>query len=342
MKRFGLAVIGAGMGAKPHAAALKDLAKDVDLRGIWSRDPDRRHAFAQAHGFAEAASPEALADDPGVEGVLILTPPNARADLVRLFAGAGKHVLCEKPLERTEAAARELVEFCERAGVRLGVVFQHRFRAASESLAALLARGELGEIRTVRVDVPWWRDQAYYDEPGRGSYARDGGGVLISQAIHTLDLMLSLTGPVVAVQAMAATTAFHRMESEDFVTGGMRFANGASGALMATTAAFPGAAESLRLDCDKGAVLLQSGVLTIDWRDRPREVIGEPAATGGGADPMAFPHDWHQALIADFCMACRASRPPRVTGADALRVQQLISALERSSAEGRRITIEGV
>ncbi|MFV0490428.1 MAG: Gfo/Idh/MocA family protein [Pseudorhodobacter sp.] len=342
MNRFGLAVIGAGMGAKPHAGALKDLADQIEVHGLYARNPDRRHAFAQMHGFPEAESAEALAADPGVEAALILTPPNAREDMVRLFAGAGKHILSEKPLERTEEAAGRIVRTCQEAGVRLGVVFQHRFRAASERLAALLTDGALGEIRMVRVDVPWWRDQAYYDEPGRGSYARDGGGVLISQAIHTLDLMLSLTGPVASVQAMATTTAFHKMESEDFVAGGMRFANGASGALMATTAAYPGAAESIRLDCDRGSVLLQSGTLTIDWQDRPQEFIGEPATTGGGADPMAFPHDWHQALIADFCDACRNDHPPRVTGEDALRVQQLISALERSSSEGRRITLEEV
>ncbi len=340
MTKPGLAVIGCGMGAKPHGGALRELSDRIEVRGVFARSPERRAGFGAEYGLPVAKSAEALAADPEVKAALILTPPNAREDLVRLFAGAGKHILSEKPLERTEAAARQIVGICEDAGVQLGVVFQHRFREASERLAAMLAEGALGQIRAVRVEVPWWRDQAYYDEPGRGTYDRDGGGVLISQAIHTLDLMLSLTGPVASVQAMAATTAFHRMEAEDFVAGGMRFANGAVGSLMATTAAYPGEAESIRLDCDKGSVLLKSGTLTIDWRDRDQEVIGESAATGGGADPMAFPHDWHRDLIADFMEAVQTGRAPRVTGRDALQVHQLIAALERSSDEGRRIDID--
>ncbi len=340
MSRLGLAVIGCGMAAKPHGGALRELSDRIAVRGVFARSKDRREAFGAEYGMPVADSAEALAADPAVDAALILTPPNAREDLVRLFAGAGKHILSEKPLERTETAARRIVGICEDAGVQLGIMFQHRFREASEQLASMLDKGALGAIAVVRVEVPWWRDQAYYDEPGRGTYARDGGGVLISQAIHTLDLMLSLAGPVASVQAMAATTAFHKMEAEDFVAGGLKFASGAVGSLTATTAAYPGAAESIRIDCDKGSVLLKSGTLTIDWRDRDQEVIGEVATTGGGADPMAFPHDWHRDLIADFAESVQKGRAPRVTGRDALKVHQLIAALERSSSEGRRIDID--
>jgi UDP-N-acetyl-2-amino-2-deoxyglucuronate dehydrogenase len=185
MTQLGLAVIGCGMGAKPHAGALRELSDAIAVRGVYARSKDRREAFGAAHGMPVADSAEALAADPAVDAALILTPPDAREELVRLFAGAGKHILSEKPLERTEEAAARMVAICEDAGVQLGVVFQHRFRAASERLAAMLAADALGPIRVVRVEVPWWRDQAYYDAPGRGSYARDGGGVLISQAIHT-------------------------------------------------------------------------------------------------------------------------------------------------------------
>lgn len=339
MKKFGLAVIGCGMGAKPHAGALKELADVIDVKGIYARSEGTRTTFASEHGFAVAESAERLAADPSVDAALILTPPNAREDLVRLFATNGKHVLCEKPLERSEEAARRIVGICESNGVNLGVVLQHRFRQASEKLAGLLASGALGEIRAVRVDVPWWRDQKYYDEPGRGTYARDGGGVLISQAIHTLDLMLSLTGPVAAVQALAVTTSFHEMEAEDFVAGGLQFESGAVGSLFATTAAFPGEAESIRLDCDKGSVLLKSGTLTIDWRSGERSAFGETTTTGGGADPMAFPHEWHRDLIADFVKSAQSGQKPRVTGRDALQVHALIAALEKSSAERAYVSL---
>ena len=340
--KLGLAVIGCGMASKPHALALKALSDEIAVRGVYGRDPGKRDRFCAEYGFPAAASAEALAKDESVDAVLLLTPPNARGEFVDLFAAAGKHVLSEKPLERTVAAAERIVQTCRDRGVTLGVVFQHRFRAASEDLARRLAAGELGAIRMVRVEVPWWRDQAYYDEPGRGSYARDGGGVLISQAIHTLDLMLSLTGPVSAVQAMVATTALHRMDSEDFAAGALQFANGAVGALFATTAAYPGDAESIRLECDAASVLLQSGTVTYAWRDGRIETAGTEATTGGGADPMAFPFDWHRDLIADFVAAIRDDRAPRVSGEDGLRVQRLIAAIERSSSQYCRVNSGGM
>ncbi|MDA4847487.1 Gfo/Idh/MocA family protein [Hoeflea poritis] len=337
--RFGIGVIGTGMAAKPHAGALRDLEEILDVRGVFSRNPDKRAAFAGNYGFPIADSIDALADDPELNAAILITPPSERLHLVRRFAEAGKHILMEKPVERTTDAAREIVSICEQNGVRLGIVFQHRFRQASMALKDRIDSGALGAIGLVRISVPWWREQAYYDEPGRGTYARDGGGVLISQAIHTLDLMLSIAGPVAEVQAVAATTPFHRMEAEDFVAGGMRFDNGATGSLMATTAAFPGGAESIAIDCEAASAHLQSGTLTIDWRDGRTETVGEAAGTGGGADPMAFPHDWHRDLIRDFVDAAKSGRDPAVTGREALRVHHLIDALMESSREGRAVKL---
>mgnify|MGYP001794988319 CR=1 FL=1 len=326
------------MGAKPHAAALKALAPAIEVRGVFARDPARRAAFCAEHGFAEADDVAALAADPLVDAALILTPPNARAELVDIFATAGKPILMEKPGERSLEAATALVARCAAADVPLGIVFQHRFRAASEALAARLREGALGQILAVAAEVPWWRDQGYYDEPGRATYARDGGGVLISQAIHTLDLLLSMTGPVAQVQAMTGTVA-HRMEAEDWAAAALRFENGAMGHVVGSTAAFPGAAESIRMDCELASVRLASGVLDIFWRDGRVEQVGETATTGGGADPMAFPSDWHQSLIAEFAEAVQDGRAPRVTGQSALEVHKLIAAIEASAAEGRVISI---
>ena len=339
--KLGVAVVGLGMAAKPHALALQALSERIEVRGAFARGEAARRSFSETYGFPAANDLESLADNPQVEALILITPPNARQDIVTLFAERGKHILSEKPLERGLPQAKAIVETCERAGVRLGVVFQHRFRAASEKLAAFIQSGRLGTIHVVRANVPWWRDQAYYDEPGRGSYARDGGGVLISQAIHTLDLMLSLTGPVTSVQAICATTPLHRMESEDVTAAAMQFANGAVGMLFASTASYPGEAESLQFDFAHAAATLKAGVLTIHWRDGRVETFGDEAAgTGGGADPMAFPFDWHQSLIADFAEAIRTGRDPRVTGAMALDVHSLITALEQSSREGRRIALE--
>jgi predicted dehydrogenase len=276
---------------------------------------------------------------PGLDAVLLLTPPDAREPFIERLAAAGLHILCEKPLERTTAAARRIVTACGTADVCLGVVFQHRFREGVERLRTLLDAGAMGEIAHVELAVPWWRPQAYYHEPGRGTYARDGGGVLITQAIHQLDLMLSLAGPVAEVAAVAGTTRLHRMESEDLVAAGLIFENGALGSLHATTAAYPGHPERLVITGTEGSATLAGGTLDLVRRDGRTERHGETAGSGGGADPMAFPHDWHKAVIADFVAAVREGRPPRVTGEEALRVHRLIDALVASAREGRRLPV---
>ncbi|QYO77167.1 Gfo/Idh/MocA family protein [Devosia salina] len=339
-KTFGLGVVGAGMAAKPHAQALNALRDRIEVRGVWRRNRAELDQFCAEYDFPAAPSYEAMLADPAIEAILVLTPPNAREEIVAAAAGAGKHVLMEKPVERTTAAAERIVASCEKAGVTLGIIFQHRFRAASMALAQKMAKGELGALHAVHLVVPWWRPQhGYYDKPGRGSFAQDGGGVLITQAIHSLDLMLSLTGPVRAVTALSATTGFHQMETEDFVAGGLEFANGAVGGLMATTANFPGGAESLTLNCERATATLTGGNLTLNWFDGRTETIGEASNSGGGADPMAFPFDWHMAQIADFAEAVRQGRQPVSTGHTALAVHRLIDALIRSGQEGQRVVV---
>src|SRR5690606_26229595 len=193
--RFGIGIVGSGMAAKPHALAFEALRDSVEVRGVYRRDAEKRRVFAANYGFAQAESLEALIADPAVEALLVLTPPNAREEIVTAAARAGKHILMEKPAERTTEAAERIVRSCEEAGVRLGIVFQHRFREGSLALKEMLADNRLGRIAAVHLVVPWWRPQeGYYDQPGRGTLERDGGGVLISQAIHSLDLMLSLAG----------------------------------------------------------------------------------------------------------------------------------------------------
>jgi UDP-N-acetyl-2-amino-2-deoxyglucuronate dehydrogenase len=168
--------------------------------------------------------------------------------------------------------------------------------------------------------------------------ARDGGGVLISQAIHSLDLMLSLTGPVTSVAAIAGTSKLHRMETEDTVGAGLRFANGAIGGLFASTAAYPGAGEFMTLSGTKASATITAGNLSIHWHDGRKEHIEGEAKSGGGADPMAFSHEAHMALIQDFLHAIRDDRHPAITGHAALNAHRLIDALLRSSKEGREVT----
>lgn len=337
--RFGIGVVGAGMGAKPHALALQSLKEDIAVVGVYRRDAAQRAQFCAAYDFPEAESLEALLADPRLEALLVLTPPNARQPIVEAAARAGKPVLLEKPIERTLAAAEQIVATADAAEITLGVIFQHRFRRASRYLAEAMAQNRFGRLEAVHLVVPWWRPQSYYDQPGRGTLAQDGGGVLLTQAIHSLDLMLSLCGDVSAVSAMARTTRLHRMETEDFVSAGLEFANGAFGAVMATTAGFPGGPESLTLNFAQASAKLTAGNLTVHTMAGETITEGDATQGGGGADPMAFPFDWHAAQIADFADAVRQGRQPLSTGHSALRVHRLIDAMMRSSVAGKRILI---
>jgi UDP-N-acetyl-2-amino-2-deoxyglucuronate dehydrogenase len=321
------------MAVKPHAAALRDLRDQVEVVAAYSPTAARRAAFAADWpDFPLTDRLEDALTAPGVEAVLILTPPNTHLALVRQAAMAGKHVLLEKPLETATDRAEELVVRCLRQKVTLGVVLQHRFRPAAERLKALLDEGALGEILSCSAAIRLWRPQSYYDEPGRGTRDRDGGGVLLTQGIHTLDLMLWLAGPVASVQGYARTLD-HRMETEDTACAALHFRSGALGVVEATTSAFPGFPERIDLTCSLGSARLEGSGLTVLWRDGRRLDLAPEAGLGGaGADPMAFSHEPHRALIADFAAAIREDRPPRITGRDAMRVHRLIDAILESES----------
>lgn len=335
------ALVGLGMVSETYGDAFRN-SETVSLDLVFARSSQARVSFLSnwADLGAKAADSLAAIAASDVDFVIIATPPNARADIVDIMVKAGKPILMEKPVERTPANAAALVDQCEAAGVPLGIVLQHRARPVLADLRRIMP--DLGALMAVEVAVPWWRDQSYYDVPGRGSYARDGGGVLISQAIHTIDLMLSLTGPVIDVTATAATTGFHQMEAEDFVSAGLRFANGAVGHFFATTASFPGRGETITLHFRAGSAHLEAGVLRIDHSDGRAETIGQAASSGAGADPMAFTSDWHRYVIEDFAQALQDARPPLVTGRDALGVHQLIAALEQAAKTGARTQLKDI
>jgi len=339
---LGVAMIGTGMVARTHLLAIRDARVPLRLISVQSRNPERARSFANeaekalGHEVGVSQDLAEIGGDARVDIALVLTPPDARRAVIEPLARAGKAILLEKPVGRTLEEAREVVTTCDEAQVPLGVVFQHRMREASVAARDIVAGDALGALGLAEIAVPWWREQAYYDEPGRGTYARDGGGVLISQAIHTIDLALSLTGPVSAVTAMTGTTPLHRMEAEDMAVAGLRFESGALGWLTATTASFPGAAERITLHFEKASLRLAEGVLRVDWRDGRTETHGATATTGGGADPMAFTHDWHASVLEDFAVAVMAGRPPSITGRDALAAHELIHAITVSAQTGRQ------
>ena len=335
MSKTRIAIVGLGMVVGPHAKSMLDLSDKVEVAWACSPDAAHRDAFAERFDFPVCESLDTILADDSVDAVDILTPANTHRDIALACARAGKHVLTEKPLEISTARATEMVEGCRAAGVTMGVVLQHRFRPAGQRLREILNSGELGAIIGCSTVIRLWRPQSYYDEPGRGSFARDGGGVLLSQGIHTLDLMLSLAGPIAEVTGYATTTPVHRMETEDMVCAAARFANGAYGTIDATTAAFPGFHEEIALACEKGTAILRGTELSVQFQDgRVEHIEPDNFAGGTGADPMAFPHDYHRAVISDFVDAIRTGGTPRVTGEEALKVHRLIDALIETGKTG--------
>ncbi len=322
---FKVGIVGLGMAVTPHAKSLLDLKQRVEVAYAFSPSAERRRRVGALYGFRLCENLETMLADRSVGAVFIFTPPNTHLELVEKCVAAGKHILLEKPVEITTERAERLVKSARK--VKLGIVLQHRFRPAAEKLRELLP--SLGRLVSASAMVPNWRPQSYYDQPGRGTKTRDGGGVLLTQGIHTLDLFLSFTGEVSEVTSFVATTPVHRMETEDLVAAAVKFKSGAIGVVHATTTAYPGFPERIELIGTEGTAMLAGTSLSVQWHSGKnldfKTDLG--AGTGAGADPMAFPHDWHRGVLTDFLDAIEHDRQPRVNGEEALKVHRFIDKI---------------
>jgi predicted dehydrogenase len=327
VNRIPVAIIGLGAACEPHARSLLDLAGRVEVRHAASRSAERTRAFAQRFAFPTTTDIDAVIADPDIRAVFVLTPPNAHLEVAERCLRAGKDVLVEKPLDVSLERAERLVAAARQAKRTLGVVLQHRFRPASVRLREVLAAGRLGRVEAASMTVPWWRPQSYYDEPGRGTVARDGGGVLLTQAIHTLDLFRSLLGVSEVTAAQVTTTGLHTMETEDYASALVRLGDGAPATILATTSAYPGAPERIEIIGSSATAALVGSGLRVSYLDGGQEEVEAESRTGSGANIMDFPHDAHRALIEDFLDAVAQGREPQVTGEEALATQRLIEAI---------------
>ena len=327
--RMVIALVGLGPAALPHLRSLQDLNDRIELRYAFARDPrvDRIQPYTGPVRLTDSL--ELILQDHEVQAVIVATPPSTHLEICERCFAAGKHVLLEKPIELNLERATRLLELATQAGLQLGVVLQHRFRQASQVLQKLLMDGRLGEIQAASVRVPWWRSQAYYNEPGRGTFARDGSGVLLTQAIHTLDLFRALVGVQSVKSAVVRQTQLHQMETEDHVSALLVLGNGAPGDLMATTAMYPGFPETIEIIGTLGSARLTGGNLQVHFLEGAPVTISSEGGTGSGANPMDFSHEPHRELITDFMQAISEKRAPRVNGAEALKTQALISELLR-------------
>ena len=327
--RMVFALVGLGPAALPHLRSLQDLMDRIELRYAYARQPraDRIHPYSGPVRLTDSL--ELILQDPEVQAVIVATPPSTHLDICQRCFAAGKHVLLEKPLELNLERSARLVELAAQARLQLGVVLQHRFREASQVLHKLLVDGRLGEIQAASIRVPWWRSQAYYNEPGRGTLARDGGGVLLTQAIHTLDLFRSLVGIQSVKSAVVRQTRLHQMETEDHVSALLVLGNGAPGDLMATTAMYPGFPETIDIIGTLGSARLTGASLQVTFLEGAPLNISSEGGTGSGVNLMDFSHEPHRALLTEFMDAIVENREPKVNGRDALATQTLIVELLR-------------
>jgi predicted dehydrogenase len=324
---IGVAVIGLGNALEPHAKSLVDLQDRARVVWAAASSTARTAAVSERFGWAATTDLTQALTDPAVDAVLILTPANSHLEIAEAAFAAGKHVLCEKPLEVTVARGERLIAAGRRAGRRLGIMLQLRFRAASRRLKALLDEGALGEVQAASMIVPWWRPQSYYDDPGRGVKARDGGGVLMTQAIHTLDLFRWCVGISKVEAAQVSTTALHRMETEDHVSALLRLGNGAPGTLLATVAAYPGSPEQIMVIGSRGVARMNGANLLVSFFDGSEDRIEDAGASGSGSRVMAFSHEPHKGVIADFLDAIANDREPAIPGEEALATQRIIDGI---------------
>lgn len=334
-----VAIVGLGMALKPHLSSLEELAGRVEIAACFTPSAERRKAFAAVSNHPVVDTLDVVLADRGIDVVLLLTPPKTHLDLVEKCAAAGKHVLLEKPTDVTSERAAKAVVAMEKAGRKFAIMLQHRFRDASRRLGAAVKNAELGALVSGSTAIRWWRPPEYFSQPGRGMMVRDGGGVLITQAIHTLDLFQSLTGPVAKVTGFTKTSPLRRIDTEDMACAAVEFVNGAVGTIDATTVAYPGFPERIELAGDKATAVLSAETLDIYFKDGRHQHHEGAVSKSGGADPMAFTNDAHKALIVDFLDAIDENREPTVSGRESLKVLRLIEAIMQSAADGGAVAI---
>lgn len=349
MRVFGFGIVGCGMIAHFHARAIADV-RGARLRAVQTTNPAHGQSVAEAGGVpvdihADLAEMLARRD---IDIVTICTPSGAHLEPAVAAARAGKHVVVEKPLEITLARCDRLIAACQQAGVLLCTIFPSRFSEANEALAKAVGAGRFGRLTLGETTVKWWRPQSYYDSGGwRGTWNLDGGGALMNQAIHNVDLLQALMGPVQEVAAFTSLLAHDRIEVEDTAVASIRFTSGALGVIQATTSVFPGLLKTIAIHGDAGSAMVEQDHL-VHWsfarqtaKDRALfERLGRRSgATGGASDPKAISHQGHARQLADFVRAIRTGGKPLVDGAEGRKAVEIIRAIYQSQSTGKVVKL---
>jgi UDP-N-acetyl-2-amino-2-deoxyglucuronate dehydrogenase len=341
MTKHGFGIVGTGVIAATHAQAIAALP-NAHLVAVTDVRPDVARAFAEAHGCAAEPDLAALLAREDVEVVAVCVPSGLHAEVGVQAAAAGKHLVVEKPIEVTLAAADRLIKAADAFGVALTVISQHRFDAGLIELRRLLDDGALGNLVLGEAKTKWYRTQDYYDSADwRGTLAFDGGA-LLNQGIHYVDLLRWCMGPVAEVTAMSATSS-HRMEAEDTALALLRFTSGALGTIVASTAVYPGFAQQLEITGTNGTVIIEDGdIARVDLRGSGYGRGGErrePAPPTAAADPALTGVASHAAQIADLLSAIEQGRQPQVTAESARDALEIVNAVYESSRTGRPVIL---
>ncbi len=346
---LGCVIVGCGMIARFHARALAEVP-GVKLLALVSRKTAGARKMADELGLSVDLY-ENLTDALArrdVHIVIIATPSGAHQEPAVAAAAAGKHVVVEKPLEITLERCDQIIEACVRHGVQLCTIFPSRFVDANVALKKAVEAGKFGRITLGETTCKWWRPQSYYDEGGwKGTKALDGGGALMNQAIHNVDLLLWMMGTPTHVSGLTATLAHERIEVEDTAVACLRFASGALGVIQATTSVHPGLPKTIAVHGDHGtAVIEQEDILRWDFLpetedDRSVKVrfAQKTGASGGSSNPAAISHLYHARQLTDFVESIAIGRKPLVDGREGRRAVEVILAVYESAATGRTVEI---
>jgi len=332
-------IVGAGAIAHLHARAYRNIGYDV--RVFAEIDHAAAERFRTTTGAERLPAAADVCACPDIDFVDVCTLPDVRLEPLRMAAAHGKHVQVQKPIAPNLEVAREMLDVAARAGIILGVVSQHRFDAASQFLIAAIRSGRLGRLLQCDAYVKWYRTDEYYARPAKGTWKTEGGGALISQAIHQVDLLRWFAGPVRDVTAAWQLGSIHAIESEDVVSAVIRYRSGATGVIQASTAFWPGYPERVEVHGTKGSAIITGDRLT-HWD--VRDDIGDApplasAIASGASDPMAISLESFERQFLDFGDAIRRNRPPLVSGREGLEALELVDAIYRAAKTEMRVSL---
>ena len=349
--RFG--IIGCGVIGRIHAEAISSLP-DAQLVAVADVIPKRAQELAEKFHVTPYEDVQEMLAHEELDVVDIGTPSGQHGELACQVMRSGRHVIVEKPMEISRAAIEEMLRVQQETGVKLTVISQHRFDPVTRQVHDLVEEHAFGRLVLGNAIIPWWRSQAYYDSGAwRGTWELDGGGVLMNQSIHSIDLLQWLMGPVRSVFAYTDTLV-HRMETEDVGVAVLRFANGALGTIAATTGAYPGVSTRIEIYGDKGSAVIEDDQLSYLHLARDdREEVGpygggasgkraqrtENADTSAAQDPAALAIRSHALQIEDMIRAIRENGTPLLDGYAAKHPVEIILAIYESARTHKEVTL---